>query len=499
MSDSGSYRTILRSSSLIGGASAVNILASIAKMKVVAVLLGPAGIGLVGIYLSLVQTAAAVAALGIGTVGTRQVAAASVQPEAATVGVARRALFWLTMVLAAIGGGAFWLSSGWIAQTILEDASRAAEVAWLSLGVALSVAAASQSALLSGLRRVGDLACLNVGAGLAGAAFGVASLWAWGGDGILTMLLIAPAATWLFGLFYVSRLERVATRPLRLRQVLQEMRTMIRLGVAVMLSGLVTMLGFLVVRVMVQREIGTDALGHFQAAWAISATYLGFVLTAMTMDYAPRLTAAIDDPAAARRLVNEQAEVALLLCAPVLLLMIGCAPWVIHMLYSVEFGPAIGILRWQIAGDILKVMSWPLAFVLLAAGAGKTYLAAEASGILAFVLGVALALGAIGVLATGMAYLAMYVLYLPVVWLLARSRIDFRWSRSVLRQAAALIAAAALVAGMAEWSDIHAAGVSVVLATGFGVFALARLARLIGMGGRIGWLSARLRQLSRRT
>jgi len=68
-------------------------------------------------------------------------------------------------------------------------------------------------------------------------------------------------------------------------------------------------------------------------------TYLGFVLGAMATDYYPRLTAAISDTATATRLVNEQTEVALLLCAPVLLAMLGLAPWVIHLLYSAEFAP----------------------------------------------------------------------------------------------------------------------------------------------------------------
>ncbi|MFN3592652.1 MAG: hypothetical protein ACK4TG_10750, partial [Thermaurantiacus sp.] len=57
-SDAGSYRTVLRASSLIGGASAGNVLAGIVKMKVAAVLLGPAGVGLVGLYQSIMQTAA---------------------------------------------------------------------------------------------------------------------------------------------------------------------------------------------------------------------------------------------------------------------------------------------------------------------------------------------------------------------------------------------------------------------------------------------------------
>ena len=44
-----SHKQILRSSFIIGGASVINILVGLLRMKVVAVLLGPAGVGLIGI------------------------------------------------------------------------------------------------------------------------------------------------------------------------------------------------------------------------------------------------------------------------------------------------------------------------------------------------------------------------------------------------------------------------------------------------------------------
>lgn len=485
MSDS-SYRTILRSSSIIGGAQVINIAVGILKMKAVAVLLGPAGVGLVGLYLSLIQTASSIAAMGLGTVGTRQIAAAHAEGGDIAVGRTRRALFWVTMLLALIGATLFWLASGWIARVILADETRRADVAWLSLGVALTVAAGSQGALLTGLRRIGDLARINVAAGLVGAALGVLALWLWGAQGLIAMVLIAPIATFLLGHLYVARLGPPAGPPIRLPEMSREWRAIVTLGFAFMLSGLVTTLGHLAARTLIQRDLGAEALGQFQAAWAIGMTYLGLVLGAMGTDYYPRLTAAIRDRAAATRLVNEQTEVALLLCAPVLLAMLGLAPWVIHLLYSAEFAPAVEILRWQLLGDILKVMSWPLGFVILASGAGKTFVLTESLGMGVFVLGVFVGLPLMGVTATGVAFLALYIAYLPLMWWLGGRMIGFRWTRAVKAQALTVIAAALAVDIAARWSEPLGALLGLGLALATGIWALMRLTSMAGASGRLG-------------
>ena len=128
----------------MGGAQVISILASIGKMKFAAVLLGPAGVGLFGIYTNLFQTAAAIASLGISNVGTRQVAAANANSSELGVARTRRALFWGALALASAGGLIFWLLSGWIARVVLSDSSLTNDVRWLALGVTLTVAAGSQ-------------------------------------------------------------------------------------------------------------------------------------------------------------------------------------------------------------------------------------------------------------------------------------------------------------------------------------------------------------------
>lgn len=495
MSEGSSYRTILRSSSIMGAASVVNILSSIVKMKAAAVLLGPAGVGLVGLYQNLVQTGERVSALGIGSAGTRQVAQANGTGDAEAVGQVRRALFWGTLVLSFVGAFVFVALSGWIADHVLGQPERRVEVAWLALAVGLSVAAASQGALLTGLRRIGDVALIQVLSGVLASALGIAAIWWWGREGLLALVLLAPLVTFVVGHWFVVRLGRPAGGPAGLRAMSAEWGALAKLGVAFMVTGLVTTAGHLAVRTIVQRELGIEALGQFQAAWAIGMAYLGVVLGAMGTEYYPRLTAVIADHAVARRMVNEQTEVALILCGPILLALLAFAPWVIQLLYSAEFAPAVEVLRWQLLGDILKVMSWPLAFVILAAGAGKNFMMVETTGILAFVAGTAMLVPLVGLSGTGVAFLAMYVVYLALVFWLARRRIGFVWSTAVLRQAAALVCAAVAVAALARLSDGWAAVFGAVLAAGFALVGLTHLTYMADLGGPVGRLAATIRRL----
>ena len=484
-----SYRTILRSSSIVGAAQVLNVLTWLLKMKAVAVLLGPAGIGLVGLYSSLMQTAASVVALGTNSVGTRQIAQAGSSATAAEVGRVRRALFWGTLLLSLAGGVTFWLASGWLAVILTVDDARRSDVGWLSLGVALSVAAGGQAALLTGLRKIGDVARITAGSSIVGSAVGVAAILLQNEEGIVTLVLVPPLAALALGYFYVARLDAPSGPPLTTPELLQEWRGFVRLGFPLMLSGVVAALGPLLARILIQRELGIDAIGQFQAAWVIGMTYLGFVLQAMGTDYYPRLSATISDLDVATRLVNEQTEVALLLCAPVLLFMLGAAPWIIGLLYSREFEPAVGILRWQLLGDVLKVISFPLGFVLLALGAGKTFVLTETIATSVFLSVTAILLPLMGVSASGAAFLMMYLIYLPLVWWLVGRRIGFRWTRAVKAQILLVAVAALLVDILSRHDDNLGLALSCFLCVVFTTWSLLRLSEKSGATGKLGHLA----------
>lgn len=489
-----SHKQILRSSAIIGGASVLNILIGLLRMKVVAVLLGPAGVGLIGILNNLMSAGSTIAALGFGNVGTRQIAEARGREDQAAVDAARRALLWGTIVLALIGALVFWAARSLIAEHVLGDATLAYHVGWVSLGIALTVATGSQRALLTGMRRIGDIARITVVSSLASALAGIAAVYFFGEAGVIVLVLSAPLAGFIISHIFVAKLPRIKTGRTPLNELSAQWTTLARLGSAFMVAGLSVTLGQLIVRSLVQQQLGTESLGYFQAAWAISMTYIGFVLSAMGTDYYPRLTAAIHDLEKAQRLVNEQAQVAILLAGPVLVAMLALAPWVIRLLYTEEFLPAVTVLRWQILGDALKILSWPMGFIILACGKGTIFMAKEAAVMGIFVVATWLMLPFFGLEATGIAFFVMYAVNVPILFVIARSLIGFSWSRAVKFDGILLVVTAALIAVIGHFSDLLALLLGMAAATVIGLRSLVNLARMAELGGPVGKLLSKIRR-----
>jgi O-antigen/teichoic acid export membrane protein len=492
-----SYNRILKSTSIIGGASFINIAIGVLRTKVLALMLGPAGVGLASLYTGLMGTASTVATMGLGVAGTRQIAEAFSKQDEHAITVARRALFWGTMALAAVGGLLVWSLRSVLAVQALGSASYSRAVGLLSIGVAFSVAGASQAALIQGMRRIGDIARLSVFGSAISTVLGIGLLWRWGNAGLVAYILVAPLASFVLGHLYVSRLPKAGIESVTLHELAGEWKMLLRLGLAMVGAGLVQQLAQLWIRIDVARVLGAQSLGQYQAAWTISMQYITFILVAMGTDYYPRLTGVIHDPRAAGRMVNEQTEIAILLSAPVFIAMMATTPWVIHLLYATSFTPAIEILRWQVLGDVLKVATWPVGFVILAAGDGKIFFLAETAASLVLAVLITGLAPMIGLPITGIAYLAMYAFYLPLVYWLARRRIGFRWSGSVLILSGvsfALCLGVLIITALTRWGMF----VGCTIATGFAVFSLGRITHMSELGGPVGRLGAIARRLTMR-
>lgn len=473
-----SYRRILKTSSIIGGSSVINILIGLLRTKVLAILLGPAGVGLISLYTGLMSTAASIAGMGIGTVGTRQIAEAHASEHAQTIAVAKRAMFWGALVLASAGALAVWSLRELLAFRVLGNIEHANAVGWLALGVALSVASASQGALIQGMRHIGDIARISIYGSILNTVLGIGLLWQWGGDALWAFILIGPLFNFLLGHLYVSKLPKSPSDKISVQELSSQWKMLLRLGIPFMGAGLAQTVVQLWVRVSVSDRLGVDAVGHFQAAWAISMQYIGFVLGAMGADYYPRLSGLINDKKAAARLINEQTEIALLLSAPVFIGMIGLTPWVVELLYSPDFTPTIEVLRWQILGDILKVASWPLGFVILATGAGNAFFWTETTALLLMAGLIIGLLPNLGLKITGIAFLGCYVYYLPLVYFLAWRKIQFSWTSVNIKLFCAILLLCVWIVLLSNQSSLAAEIAAIGAACLFSLHALVTLSRM---------------------
>ena len=97
-----SYRQIMKATSLFGGVQVFNIVISIIKSKAVAVLLGPAGMGISGLLMSAIGLVSTITNFRLGNSATKDIAAAHATGNqsqiAKVIGVLRR-LVWITGLL----------------------------------------------------------------------------------------------------------------------------------------------------------------------------------------------------------------------------------------------------------------------------------------------------------------------------------------------------------------------------------------------------------------
>jgi len=107
-------------------------------------------------------------------------------------------------------------------------------------------------------------------------------------------------------------------------------------------------------------------VGVFQAGATIITGYFGIVITAMSTDYYPRISAINHDNTRLTEEVNKQSEVGLILIGPLVVLFLFLMPFFIRILYTEEFLISIDYISFAVFGTLILVCSNAMGMILLA-------------------------------------------------------------------------------------------------------------------------------------
>lgn len=128
---------------------------------------------------------------------------------------------------------------------------------------------------------------------------------------------------------------------------------------------IVSFLSPLVIRSEIIRRFGMDANGIYQVAWAISLAYMGLIKNTFMSFGMPKVIISLHDPEAMRKVQNDELRLGLLALPPLTLLLLATHDVWIPFLFSSSFLSAGSILVWQFAGDILKTSKQTMNISLL--------------------------------------------------------------------------------------------------------------------------------------
>jgi antigen flippase len=479
MAEKHTYGQILKSSALIGGSSLLNIAIGVVRTKAMAMMLGPSGVGLMGLYGSILELTTSIAGMGINSSGVRQIAEAVGSNETERVARSALVLRRISILLGLLGAALLVLFSGPVSTLTFGNDQHTGAVALLSIAVFFSLVSSGQGALLQGMRRIADMAKMGILGTLFGAFISISVVYFLREEGLVLSLVLIAAMSLIVSWWY-SRKIHLEMPSISASQVGQEAAAMLKLGFAFLSSGLLMSGAAYAVRLIVVRKVDFDAAGLYQAAWALGGLYIGFILQAMGADFYPRLTAIVKNNTECNRIVNEQAHVSLLLAGPGVAGTLTFAPLVITIFYTSKFEGAVEILRWLCLGMTLRVISWPMGFIIVAKGVQNIFILAEVAWTVVY-LGLAwVCVSAFGLKGAGIAFFGSYVFHVLMVYVIARKLSGFRCSVENLRTSALFLTLIAVVFGSYyALPPLLAVGIGTLATLLIGIYSIQVLLNLI--------------------
>ncbi len=401
------------------------ILIKIVSSKVAAVLLGPAGMGIYGLFSQAQNLIKKGTSFGLSSSAVRNISDArgtGNEGRVLTVTSVFRKLVWLTGLL----GLAVCLSGApLLSKLTFGNNDYIWGFALLSVSLLVDQLTAGQTAVLQGLRKYSYMARATVIGNSVGLLITIPLYYFWKVNAIVPVMVLSSITALIFSWVYYKKLN-LASVKIDWQTLSIEGKGMVIMGLSISISGIVETLAAYYLRVFIGEQGGLDEVGLYTAGFAMVNTYVGLVLTSMGTDYYPRLSEVNRDSNRFNKTISDQMEIVLLLLAPIITVFLVFVELIIIILYSGEFVAAEGFMFWAIYACFFKAVSWCISYGFLAKGDYKAFIANEIScqvyslplQLYGYTVG--------GLRGLGIAYFISILLYTIQVYLITQKRYSVR-------------------------------------------------------------------------
>lgn len=361
-----SFDKIFKTSAMTGAMSIVTMVAALLRGKVMAMCLGPAGVGLSGILNQVVALESQMLALGLPTVVVKSVAGADVEARPKVESVIAR----LALALGVFGLVLGLVLSPLVAVATFKSFEHLPLVIAASLAVPAAILTSIWCAVIQGRGEVGFLARSQAAFAVVSALVAVPLIW-YGGLAGLGVSVVLAALIPVAGLW--SRRPRHLTAASDDKGIRD---SLVRAGLSIIATIAIAQVAAYATRMVVVNQLGVFEAGLYQAALAVSGGLPGFVFSAMALDYYPRISAAKDGEEMVR-VTNMQVQASMVIATPLFVGMIVFGGQLLTFYYTEEFLGATELMAWMTASVAFRVISWPAGYWLVAKATPKEYLLIE--------------------------------------------------------------------------------------------------------------------------
>lgn len=373
---SDSYSHILKYTGLFGGVQGLSILVGIIRNKLVAMILGPEGMGLAALFNSTIKLFSDSTNLGIPMSAVRNISEAYEQDDTERLSHSVKIIRSWCLLTALLGALLCIILSPLLNKWTFTWGNHILHFVMLSPVVALLSVIGGELAILKGTRQLKHLAAISLYNVVGAMLISIPIFYEFGMSGIVPSLVLAALLQLVLIAVYSYRLF-----PFRIsleKSMLAEGLGMVKLGVAFLLAGVLGSGAEFLIRSYLNTSGDLSVVGLYNAGYMMTMTYAGMVFSAMETDYFPRLSGVRGTGRELNEMVNNQVEVSLLLVAPLLVFFMVFLPILLPLLYSGKFIPVLGMMKITVLAMYFRAITLPIEYIPLAKGDSLTYLTLEA-------------------------------------------------------------------------------------------------------------------------
>ncbi len=369
-------KNILKASFVLSFATVATLITGMVKNKLLALFLGPIGIGAFAQVNNFLNTANIVSSVGLTQGVTKYTAESQGFSDAYTrlkgiMRSARKIILYvsISMFILTI------LFSKKLSLLLLNNVSSygffiiiAAVIPLLSLGqIFISFA--------QGLKAFKEISFVSVLISIAGLAIFIPLVYFFRINGaVISMLVFALISFFMF--WHLKKRLLVKIAYLNGGQEESYTKKLLKFGHLRLIQTSIYPVTILIIRALIIKRLGLFSNGLYEVTLAYSFMFVPLINNILWSYSYPNYCSAENNNVLLKE-VNQFLKISLFIALPIITVIILFRSFLIRFLFSVDFLPAIEIITLQLIGDFLKVLIVPFNVVLMAKDRLKTAIAFE--------------------------------------------------------------------------------------------------------------------------
>lgn len=425
------YQNIMRATSIFGGVQLINIIINIVRSKYIATLLGPSGMGVMGLFTSAITIISSLTNFGLGVSAIKDISLAHSSDNNEQISKVVTVFKRLVIFTGLLGTIIFFIISPWLSSITFGSSNYTLAFYWISFTLIINQLTTAQMVILQGMQKIHYLAQANLFGSLAALIINIPLYYIFRINGIaigiISSSIIALIISWLYS-------NKIAIPKINIsaKDVFIEGKSMLKMGFIISLNSILSVGFAYILRIYITRFGGLEQVGLFNAGFAIINTYVGLVFAAMATDYYPRLCAIAHNNVLCKETINQQADVGILIISPIIVFFIIFIYYIINILYSNQFIKINGMLYWSAIGMFFKTVSWSISYLLLAKASSKIFIINELAAHIYIMIFNLIGYYLMGLTGLGISFAFAYFIYMLQVYIFSKRYYGFSFDSSFL-------------------------------------------------------------------